>query len=72
MNLYLFGVLVSVLAAVMVFALQYTVDKDPQNNKKIFFKIVAAGLLATAGVGWLATRPDQIMTADFNMGTTAH
>lgn len=63
---YVFSIVVAVATAVLLYAYQYTVDKDPERTKKVFYKTLVAGVVAAVGLTWAIYRPTPIATEPFS------
>lgn len=68
-NPHAFGLCIVVLTAALVYAYQYTVEPDPEANKRTAYKICAAGLVSTLALVWLVYRPTEVLTEPFNADT---
>ena len=56
-NPYVFGFLIALLTAGLVYAYQQSVEPDQEVNKRTFFKVLAAGVLAAIIMTYLVHRP---------------
>jgi hypothetical protein len=65
-NHHVFGVLIALVTAVLVYAYQYTVDPSRDANKKTFYKTLVAGVISSLVLSWAIYRPDHISTEPFN------
>lgn len=65
-NHHVFGVLIALVTALLVYAYQYTVDPSRDANKRTFYKTLAAGVISSLVLSWAIYRPDQISSEPFN------
>lgn len=70
-NHHVFGVLIALVTAVLVYAYQYTVDPSRDANKKTFYKTLVAGIISSLVLSWAIYRPDHISTEPFNADPTS-
>lgn len=63
---YVFGSLIVVLTAMLVYGLQYTVEPErAEANKKLVYKILIAGGVSVFALGYFIYRPDPVMTEPY-------
>ncbi len=70
-NHHVFGVLIALVTALLVYAYQTTVDPRGENNKKTFYKTLVAGVISSLVLSWAIYRPDHISTEPFNADPTS-
>jgi hypothetical protein len=65
-NHHIFGISIAVMTAILVYAYQYTIDPVRENNKRTFYKTLAAGVISALVLSWVIYRPEQLSTEPFN------
>lgn len=70
-NPYVFGFMVALVGALLMYAYQYTVEPDSENNKKTFYKSLATGVLAALIVTYIVHRPEKVSSEPFTADTGA-
>ena len=64
-NPYVFGILIAVSTAALVFAYQHTVEGDADEKKKTFYKTLAAGTVSALTIAYLVHRPPPVSSEPF-------
>jgi hypothetical protein len=64
-NPYVFGILIAVSTAALVFAYQHTVEGDEDAKKKTFYKTLAAGTVSALTIAYFVHRPPPVSSEPF-------
>ena len=64
-NPYVFGILIAVSTAALVFAYQHTVEGDTDAKKKTFYKTLAAGTVSALTIAYFVHRPPPVSNEPF-------
>ena len=64
-NPYVFGMLIALTTAALVYGYQHTVEPDAETKKKTFYKTFAAGTVAALALAYFVHRPQPISSEPF-------
>lgn len=64
-NPYVYGLMIALTTAALVFAYQHTIEDDADAKKKMFYKTLAAGTVAAVTIAYFAHRPPLVSNEPF-------